>query len=146
MPLDLPQGATRAYGHDINDHDVVIVNALVSQRFAAYLWHEGEYTALPALQGLEQTVASGINNSSVVVGSSSDASGGSTTATVWYGLQVADLNTLVRANDPLKPYVRLHSALLVNDRGEIVARGIDLRDFDQFDAPAVNHYLLTPID
>jgi len=146
MLLDLPNGATSASGDDINDHNVVIVNALGAQGFAAYLWHDGEYTALPALQGHEETRASAINNSSVVVGSSSDASGASKTATVWYGSQVADLNTLVRANDPLKPYVRLESALLVNDRGEIVARGIDLRDFPQFDAPADNHYLLTPLD
>jgi uncharacterized membrane protein len=146
MLLDLPQGATRASGQDINDHNIAIVNATVSGRFAAYLWHEGEYTALPALQGREQTSTSAINNSSVVVGTSYDASRNSPTATLWHGSQVADLNTLVRENDPLKPYVQLESALLVNDRGEIVARGIDVRDFDQFDAPAVNHYLLTPID
>lgn len=145
MLLDLPQGATSASGRDINDHNVVIVNAVVADRSAAYLWHEGEYTALPSLQGREQTRSSAISNSSVV-GTSSDASGASATATVWHGLQVADLNSLVHANDPLEPYVRLHAALLVNDRGEIVARGMDMRDFDQFGAPADNHYLLTPID
>lgn len=145
MLLDLPQGTTSASGRDINDHNVVIVNAVAPDRSAAYSWHEGQYTALPALQGREQIRSSAINNSSVVVGTSSDALD-TATATVWYGSQVADLNTLVHANDPLKPYVRLHSALLVNDRGEIVARGIDLRDFDQFGAPADNHYLLTPID
>lgn len=146
MLLDLPPGATRASGRDINDHNVVVVNSNASNRFTAFLWHEGEYTALPALQGREHTQAFAINNSSVVVGTSSDASDASSTATVWYGSQVADLNSLVRANDPLGPYVQLRSALLINDRGEIVARGIDTRDFEQFDAPADNHYLLTPID
>ena len=82
----------------------------------------------------------------VVVGSSTDDTAAGSTATVWYGVQAAELNTLVRANDPLKAHVRLRSALVLNDRGEIVARGIDLRDFDQFGAPADNHYLLTPID
>jgi uncharacterized membrane protein len=146
MPLNLPQGATSASGRDINDHNVVVVNAVVAGRPAAHLWHEGEYSALPALPGHNETRSFGINNSSVVVGTSSSTSGAAPTATVWYDLQAADLNTLVRANDPLKPHVRLHSALLVNDRGEIVARGIDLRDFDEFGAPADNHYLLTPID
>jgi uncharacterized membrane protein len=146
MLLDLPEGATSASGRDINDHNNVLVNAVVSQRSAAYLWDEGLYTALPALSGREEARSFGLNNASVVVGTSSNESESVGTATVWYGLEAADLNTLVRANDPLKPHVRLHSALLVNDRGEIVARGIDLRDFDEFGAPADNHYLLTPID
>jgi uncharacterized membrane protein len=146
MLLDPPEGAIRASGDDVNDHDTVVVNALLPGRSAAYRWHEGEYTALPGLPGRASTRASAINNSGVVVGSSSDESVAGPAATVWYGVQAADLNSLVRANDPLKAHVRLHSALLLNDRGEIVARGIDLRDFDQFGAPADNHYLLTPID
>jgi uncharacterized membrane protein len=146
MLLDLPEGATSASGRDINDHNTVLVNAQVSQRSAAYLWDEGLYTALPAVPGREQAHSSGLNNAGVVVGTSFNPAESVGTATVWYGLQAADLNTLVRANDPLKPHVRLQSALLVNDRGEIVARGIDLRDFDELGAPADNHYLLTPID
>jgi uncharacterized membrane protein len=146
MLLDPPEGASNASGRDINDHNTVVVNAVIAGRSAAHLWHEGEYTALSGLPGRESTRASAINNSGVVVGSSSDEAVAGETATVWYGVQAADLNTLVRANDPLKAHVRLHSALLLNDRGEIVARGIDLRDFDQFGAPADNHYLLTPVD
>ena len=146
MLLDPPQGAMTASGRDINDHNTVVVNAIIAGRSVAYLWNEGEYTALPGLPGRESTRASAINNSGVAVGSSSDESVAGATATVWDGVRAADLNTLVRANDPLKAHVRLQSALLLNDRGEIVARGIDLRDFDQFGAPADNHYLLTPID
>ena len=146
MLLDPPEGAMTAAGRDINDHNTLVVNATIAGRSAAYLWHEGEYTALPGLPGRESTRGSAINNSGVVVGSSSDESVAGPTATVWDGVRAADLNALVRANDPLKAHVRLHSALLLNDRGEIVARGIDLRDFDQFGAPADNHYLLTPID
>lgn len=146
MLLDLPAGATSASGRDINDHNTVLVNAVVSQHSAAYLWDEGLYTALPALSGREEARSFGLNNAGVVVGTSTNQSESGGTATVWYGAEAADLNTLVRANDPLKPHVRLQSALMVNDRGEIVARGIDLRDFDEFGAPADNHYLLTPID
>lgn len=146
MLLDLPEGATSASGRDINDHNTVLVNAVVSQHSAVYLWNEGSYTALPALAGRDEARSFGFNNAGVVVGTSSRDSEAAGTATVWYGLEAADLNTLVRANDPLKPHVRLRSALRVNDRGEIVARGIDLRDFDEFGAPADNHYLLTPID
>lgn len=146
MLLDLPEGATSASGRDINDHNTVLVNAVVSQRSAVYLWDEGLYTALHLLPGRVAAHSFGLNNADVVVGTSSTESTSVETATVWYGVEAADLNTLVRANDPLKPHVRLQSALMINDRGEIVARGIDLRDFEEFGAPADNHYLLTPID
>jgi uncharacterized membrane protein len=141
MPLGLPQGVTSASGADINDHNTVLVNASGG---VPHVWNDGQYTALPVLAGAAGTLSLSINNSGVAVGSTSIPQSGDK-ATVWYGQQVADLNTLVRANDPLKPHVRLEWALLVNDRGEIVARGMDLRDFEA-ERPAVNHYLLTPID
>jgi hypothetical protein len=53
------------------------------------------------------------------------------TATLWLGNQVIELDRLVRADDPLKSFVHLDSAEQINDRGDIVALGFDPR------APAV---------
>jgi uncharacterized membrane protein len=145
MALPLPEGASGALGRDINDHGTVLVNAGVSQQTVSFLWEDGEYTALPVLQGRSSGVASSLNNSDVAVGSTSGPFGTVTVATAWYGQEVVDLNTMVRANDPLRPHVTLERAILVNDRGEIVAIGQDRRDFDA-ETPAVSHYLLTPID
>lgn len=90
MPLGLPQGATSASGRDINDHNTVLVNASDG---VPYVWNDGQYTALPLLTGAAGTSSFSINNSGVAVGSSGIPQS-SDTATVWYGQQVADLNTL----------------------------------------------------
>jgi hypothetical protein len=48
-------------------------------------------------------------------------------ATLWLGTHVVELDRLVRADDPLKPFVHLTSAESINDRGDIVASGVDSR-------------------
>jgi uncharacterized membrane protein len=145
MVLAPPEEATDAFGRDINDQGTVLVDAFVSGATVSYRWEEGLYSALPVLPGRSGNNAFSINNADVVVGSAHGPFGTQPTAAVWYGQRVADLNELVRANDPLKPHVQLQFALVVNDRGEIVARGMDRRD-SEAGTPAVNHYLLTPVD
>jgi uncharacterized membrane protein len=140
MALDLPLGTTSASTRDINDHNTVLVDASASQGSVTYLWDDGQYTALPVLPGRARTQSFALNNSGVAVGTTDRS-----LATAWYGQQPVDLNTMVRANDPLKPFVVLQIALVVNDRGEIVARGQDSRDFET-GTGAISTYLLTPID
>jgi hypothetical protein len=38
-----------------------------------------------------------------------------------------DLHTLIRADDPLQPYVHLESVEEINNRGDLVATGFDSR-------------------
>lgn len=40
---------------------------------------------------------------------------------------MVELDSLVRADDPLKPFVHLLFAGQINDRGDIVATGVDSR-------------------
>jgi hypothetical protein len=49
------------------------------------------------------------------------------TATLWFGGQVIDLNTLIRVDDPLRPYVHLESIAEINNRGDMIATGFDSR-------------------
>ena len=70
----------------------------------------------------------GINNWGMIVGSTIILQPQyRSTATLWLGSQVVELDRLVRADDPLKPFVHLESAELINDRGDIVVSGVDSR-------------------
>ncbi|HKU88419.1 MAG TPA: hypothetical protein VJP84_01405 [Steroidobacteraceae bacterium] len=60
-------------------------------------------------------------------------------ATVWDNGQVADLNTLIHPDDPLRAFVSLTTATLINDRGEIAARGTDSRTV------GLSYYFLKPV-
>jgi hypothetical protein len=59
-------------------------------------------------------------------------------ATLWQAGAVVDLNTLISADDPLKPCVALSVATKITDSGLILAGGVDFCDgFER-------SYLLTP--
>jgi hypothetical protein len=87
-----------------------------------------------------------INDRGVAIGSTSTIRGESVEEipTVWRNGQAADLNTLICSGDPLQPYVRLAptqqgaAALLINNRGQILATGYDSR------SPWGSYFLLTP--
>jgi hypothetical protein len=83
-----------------------------------------------------------INDARTVVGNTVILQGEETTsiATLWDDDgEVFDLNALIDPDDPLRPFVTLGAAVLIDDRGEIVARGSDLRD------PGLTIYFLTPV-
>jgi hypothetical protein len=48
-------------------------------------------------------------------------------ATLWRGTTPVDLNAVIAADDPLRPFVELQSALSINDRGQILVAGHDSR-------------------
>ena len=52
---------------------------------------------------------------------------------------LAPASALVANDDPLKPFVHLNFASLINDRGQIVADGVDSRN-----GASTSQYLLTP--
>ena len=139
-PIALPEGAIQGSARDMNDAGVVVIDTFNATSDRSHRWRDGQYTDLGQLAGHSRTMTASINNAGVVVGSASGEPSNLTTATVWYDMQAHDLNALVHANDPLRPFVRLSFALHINDRGEIVARGVDERQ----GPGTVSHYLLTP--
>jgi uncharacterized membrane protein len=135
MQLPLLRGALGGSAAAINDSGVVVGDAIFAEHAAGYRWQGGQPTELPSRSpaGLVGANPLAINNRGAIVGSG---------PTLWLGLgDPIDLNTLITDDDPLKPFVHLGTAHLINDRGEIVATGNDSRSppFSQ------GHYLLTPL-
>jgi probable HAF family extracellular repeat protein len=148
MNLGMPEVAESADTVDVNNRGQVAVN--VSTHIDGgdvrlpFIWQEGEFVELPVMgDSPEGALLSGINDQGVAVGGTSRTVGDSGEAfpTVWRDGQAADLSTLICSGDPLQPYVDLDPRLplLINNRGQIVTSGIDLRI-----APWHGVYLLTP--
>lgn len=129
IDLNIPGATPR----DINDREQVV--GTLQRR--GFLWERGAVTQLPVLAGAVITQAASINNAGEIVGTSSLET--ASRATLWEDEQVFDLNSLIRSNDPLRPFVSLEGASLINDRGAIVATGRDSRAPNEF-----RTYLLTP--
>jgi hypothetical protein len=144
MQIQLPQGAVWGNTWAMNDRGVVVGVAVFPERAAGYRWQDGQATELPSISppALLANTPLDINNRGVIVGFSPVAGTESdVTATLWPRRgDPVDLNTLIADDDPLKPFVRLVSANLINDRGEIVASGRDSRDLPF----GGGHWLLTP--
>ena len=99
-----------------------------------FLWQNGVITILPPVPGgsVEGTAVD-INDWGQIVG------GVSGVPVLWQHGTATDLNSQITPTDPLRPYVHLDSAYLINDLGEIVAIGTDSRNTDFRQT-----YLLTP--
>jgi uncharacterized membrane protein len=147
MQLGLPDGATSAGADDINNRGVIAGTAFfpgipLPGRNAGFVWRDGEFTLLgsPGDQ-YKNTAVFAINNRGVVVGQSfTPAPATAVVATLWRrNGRAVDINQLVANDDPLKPFVHLNFARLINDRGQIVADGVDSRN-----AFSSSQYLLTP--
>lgn len=151
MPLGLPEGAESADALAINNRGQVAVNVVthVEERFfiRPYIWDEGEFIELQLMGDAPHGASlTGINDRGVAIGSTSTLRGEfvEEIPTVWRNGQAADLNTLICSGDPLQPYVRLGptqqsaGALLINNRGQILATGYDSR------SPWGSYFLLTP--
>jgi len=99
-----------------------------------FLRQNGVTTILPPIPGgTVEGSAGDINDLGQIIGSVSGV------PVIWQHGAAADLNSQIAPTDPLRPYVHLDVAYLINNLGEIVAIGHDSRntDFSQT-------YLLTP--
>jgi len=134
--------ARTSTAYDVNNRNQVVGSAqlpLMGDR--AFIWQNGRATLLPAPTPRETTLTSSavnINDWGAIVGEVRVSQPDNRRyATLWINGRPMILETLIRADDPLKPYVRLENASKINDRGEIVAFGVDSRAPEQR-----RHYLL----
>ncbi len=136
-------GPAGTNGGHINERGQVTGVIRDGDIFRGILIDRGELTVLPALREDHLSYRAGdINNDGVIVGTTLVLEGEETQniATLWdKDHKVADLNGLILPRDPLRPFVQLYFATLINDRGEIVADGRDLR------TGLLTTYFLTPV-
>lgn len=104
----------------------------------AFLWEDGTMLDLGvAAAAHTRSEARAVGKKGTVVGMSGIAS--DTVGWIWREGVIQDLNKLVMTSDASRPYVRLTSALAINDREQITAEGVDQRT-----PGALRAYLLTP--
>jgi probable HAF family extracellular repeat protein len=92
----------------------------------AFLYTSGTPTNLGALPGGTTSTGFAINSTGQVVGASGVSSGAGTHGFFYSGAMI-DLNSLISATDPLKPYVTLTEARGINDTNLVLVNGIDSR-------------------
>ena len=135
-------GTTLSFANAVNEHRQVVgqsLNTAVPGTSRAFLWEEGTLLDLgKAAASHKSSEARAINDKGVVVGTSGTSS--AALAWIWRDGVTQDLNTLVAADDPNRPYVRLTKATGINEKGQIAAQGYDRRRGSSF----VRGYLLTP--
>ena len=136
-------GGFLAQGRDINASGQVTGQSFIGDannpEYHAFLWDGNMMQDLGTLGGLGSDGVA-INASGQVTGYSY-TSGFSfpTRAFLWHGAKLHDLNALVDPSDPLQPYVTLTAGMDINDRGQILAQGIDSRTGEY------GPYLVSPI-
>jgi len=141
MPLDLLAGAEVSDGGDINNFEQIVGVAIgPAGATRAFFWSAGTTTELLPLTAPNVYAATpaALNDWAMVVGTTYIIGGLGGIATLWIGGQPIDLNTLIDPADPLHGQVTLQSAQLINERGQIVAFGLDIA------ANRSVRYLLTP--
>lgn len=141
-PIDL--GAADPGGNfsaiDINDRGQIVGVGSFRGSGGVLLWQAGKFTMLPQLYPQEGANSRpyALNERTQVVGTTQALSTHRDVATLWSDGRAIDLNQRIRSDDPLQPYVNLEYAIRINNRGQIVAFGIDSRVFTTI------YYLLTP--
>jgi probable HAF family extracellular repeat protein len=132
-------GGAQSFGNSINSAGQVTGTADTADGGPrdAFLYANGTMKDLGSLNGTGST-GYAINNAGQVVGlsrSSSNGASNQTTATLWNGANIINLNTVL--THPLPANVSLIQALGINDNGWIVANGRD--------GSKITAYLLTPV-
>jgi probable HAF family extracellular repeat protein len=94
----------------------------------AVIWSHGQIHELPKLfvGPFSRAYATGINDRGQAVGVNTGGSGGAVAA-LWQNEMIYDLNDLIRADDPLRPFVTVEQPLVINNRGQILVTGVDSR-------------------
>lgn len=128
LNLGVAPGAESSFADGLNDQGQVVGFVNVGGSSHAMRWRDGNMAQLPKLAGEAASTAQSVNNWGAIVGGTTILQPlYRSTATVWLGNQVAELDSLISASDPRKPYVHLESGQKINDRGDIVASGVDSR-------------------
>jgi probable HAF family extracellular repeat protein len=136
ISLPLLPDAVRGEARAINNTNQVIGFNQVGSNPRAFLWSAQVLQELPLLgRGENVSQASDINDWGVSVGYTAD--GTNFYAVMWIGNRAIELTTRIAAGDPLKGSVILQQAYFINDRGQIVARGVE-------NTGTARMYLLTP--
>jgi probable HAF family extracellular repeat protein len=123
-------GASASQAFDINEVGQVVGTSHFSPADGsdgydrAFLWEDGRMRELEPLSSDDKADAYGINDRGVVVGRSGASQ---FVAVIWLDGAPYDLNALIAEDDPLRPFVTLLEARGINNRGEIIAQGIDAR-------------------
>jgi len=94
----------------------------------AVVWSDGRINELPRVftGPFSGANATGINDRGQEVGVNTGGNGGFIAA-LWQDGTIYDLNDLIRADDPLRPFVTLGPPLVINNRGQILVTGTDSR-------------------
>jgi probable HAF family extracellular repeat protein len=137
-------GASRSHATGLNDWVQVVGNSEVGSVSRAWRWEFGATTELAGINTGPSwsTHAHENNNRGQIVGYEYNTSSAEFIPVLWNENRPVDLNTLVDSADPLKPYVTLSQARVINNKGQIVATGRDVRAPNN--GPLIP-YLLTPI-
>lgn len=139
IALDPPEETVNSQAKAINNFDQVVGDATGQPGVTkAFLWESGVTRELPPPAGAASSIVWSINDWGAVVGESTMSQDGAVHATLWVSGQAHDLNDLLAANEPLRDQILLVQALFINERGQIVADGVDRTN------GARAAYLLTP--
>jgi probable HAF family extracellular repeat protein len=128
--LGVPAGFDSSSALDINNRNRVVGAGLNNFGQTAATWKNGVWTLLPSIApGTPQvSEAATINDRGEIAGGTTITEGDfASLATLWENGRALVINDLVLADDPLKPFVSLTSALIINNRGDIVSLGDDSR-------------------
>ena len=137
--LGVPPGGDLSVAYSLNNRLEVIGITNVNGLSRAFRWRNGRMKLLRHLPQATSSSAQDINNWGAIVGGETMLTPVyRNTATLWFAGHVVELDSVVRSDDPLKPYVHLETASKINDRGDIVAMGTDSRRPN-----ARVHYFLT---
>lgn len=139
IALGLPEDTSNSQAKAINNFDQVVGDAYGQPGVVkAFLWQSGTTQELPPPTGATASIVWSINDWGAVVGSSTMSQDGAVHATLWVFGQAHDLNDLLDANEPLRDQILLVQAFFINERGQIVAYGVDRTNGTRA------AYLLTP--
>ncbi|HSY04920.1 MAG TPA: hypothetical protein VK803_03170 [Steroidobacteraceae bacterium] len=123
----------------INNAGQVVGWQAVSAGFAAFLYVDGATLPLTAVPDSTVMSALSINNAGQIAGSTVATAAGAAMPFFLANGTLSNLNALVDAADPNKPFVTLTAANAINDRGWIAATGVDSR------TAQTAGYLLIPV-
>jgi uncharacterized membrane protein len=129
MSLGVPPGALSSGARALNNRNQVAGNLTIGGVQQAAWWRDGTWTVLAKLNAAQdQSEAVDINKWGMIVGNVYDFDAAViSTPTLWFAGRAFDLNRLVRADDPLRPFVHLESPERINDRGDVIVSGVDSR-------------------